>query len=438
MSGIFISHTHSDRALADAIRIATQALFGERITVHYSTNKELEGGIRPGEDWFRWIGDRVRESDVAFILLTPSSIQKPWLLWEAGAVAGVALAGETENQRKLRPITYKLKGSELPTVFGREQVSDGLNLADIKRLFEDLISNFSDGISTTAMIRVAQMVPQICADYLSKAEAALKMAPILVTEAAVQEWLERIERLERSSRFSEIEELHDWLNLAFGRDNSAGQRPLDLRIHRRLGELYARAGRAERAAMEFELARQMAPRDVYVLRRLGKAYLDQRRLDNAGELLDAISELDSRAFVRNAENAALKARWHTAQGGHAAAIDILKAAAENNPDSYYVFDLLGQAQLEDGRLDDAKLTYRSVLAFLSKLRDRNIWTAATGFNASLLLDDGERMREFVGELKDFGPTSEEVTSIIRGAEKIAEALGNADDALAMLKKALRS
>jgi len=52
------------------------------VTVHYSTNKEMQGGINPGEDWFTWIVDRVRESTVALVLLTPASIQKPWILWE--------------------------------------------------------------------------------------------------------------------------------------------------------------------------------------------------------------------------------------------------------------------------------------------------------------------------------------------------------------------
>ncbi|MGK7865536.1 hypothetical protein, partial [Falsiroseomonas sp. E2-1-a4] len=72
---VFISHTHSDHGIAHAIRNAVQALFGDAVTVRYSTNKELEGGIKPGEDLFRWIGQQVREAKVAFILLTPASVQ---------------------------------------------------------------------------------------------------------------------------------------------------------------------------------------------------------------------------------------------------------------------------------------------------------------------------------------------------------------------------
>ena len=91
MSGIFVSHTHSDQALADAIATLIDALFDHRVPVNYSSKKELDGSIAPGEDWFRWIVDQVREADAAFILLTPASIQKPWVIWESGAVAGAAL-----------------------------------------------------------------------------------------------------------------------------------------------------------------------------------------------------------------------------------------------------------------------------------------------------------------------------------------------------------
>ena len=61
VQSIFISHTHTDQAIAHAIRNAVQSLFGDAVAVRYSTNKELDGGIKPGEDWFRWIGQQVRE-----------------------------------------------------------------------------------------------------------------------------------------------------------------------------------------------------------------------------------------------------------------------------------------------------------------------------------------------------------------------------------------
>jgi hypothetical protein len=85
---VFISHTHADAEIAHALSDAIEGVFGDQIITSYSTKKELEGGIKPGEDWFRWIVERVSAANIAVILLTPTSIQKPWVLWEAGAVYG--------------------------------------------------------------------------------------------------------------------------------------------------------------------------------------------------------------------------------------------------------------------------------------------------------------------------------------------------------------
>lgn len=420
---IFISHTHTDQAIADAIRDAVRTLFGDAVAVSYSTNKELEGGIKPGDDWFHWIGRQVQEARAALILLTPASVQKPWVLWEAGAVAGAALANDDPEHRILRPISYRLRKDDIPTPFGREQITDGLAESDVARLFEDLVGQFTAGLSAQRVIKTSQRIDPACKTYLVQANEALRTAPLLVTEAAVQEWLERIIALEQGGRLSETDELHDWLNVAFGRGTGANERPLDLRIHRRLGELYARAGKADRAAREFDLARQLAPRDIYVLRKLGKAYLDQRRSEDAGKVIKLIAELDDKAFVRNAENAALKARWFIDQGSSNEAQAVLKAAFEENPRSYYLADLLGQAQLSSGRIDEARQTYGQVLTLIDGLRERNVWTIATGFTAALVLDDRDRQSSFLHTLAALSPTKEEADSVRRGVGKVAQALG---------------
>src|SRR5439155_1945408 len=122
---IFVSHTHADAEIADALSGAVKQLFGDQVVTHYSTNKELEAGIKPGEDWFRWIVERVAKSDIAVILLTPPSAQKPWILWEAGAVIGAGLASPGAERRKVRPLIFKLSASQIPTPFAGIQAVDG-------------------------------------------------------------------------------------------------------------------------------------------------------------------------------------------------------------------------------------------------------------------------------------------------------------------------
>jgi len=67
MPGVFISHTHSDHRVADALNALIETLFGRDLKVRYSTAKELEKKPPLGDDWFDWIVKEVHSTDVAFI-----------------------------------------------------------------------------------------------------------------------------------------------------------------------------------------------------------------------------------------------------------------------------------------------------------------------------------------------------------------------------------
>ena len=43
---VFVSHSHSDQAVAEALRAAIETLFRQRVGVQSSTSKELDGGIK--------------------------------------------------------------------------------------------------------------------------------------------------------------------------------------------------------------------------------------------------------------------------------------------------------------------------------------------------------------------------------------------------------
>lgn len=277
MSGIFISHSTGDQPIADALRRLINSLFSERLPVNYSTNKEGNGGIAPGEDWFRWIARQVVEADIAFILLTPFSVQKPWVIWEAGAVAGAAFATAAgEEARRVYPITYALKTDEVPSPFARTQLVVGTQQSDMTKLIEDLFERFGRDFLPKEIKEFGRNQSDAVEVYLKSIGDVLLRLPLMVTEANVDEWLIRLKEYEMKRRYSEAAVLEGWLDIAFGRDKEDKMRPLDLRVHRLLGELYAKGRMPAEAARQFELARQLAPRDIFILRMLGKFYLDQK------------------------------------------------------------------------------------------------------------------------------------------------------------------
>jgi tetratricopeptide (TPR) repeat protein len=424
MSGIFISHTHGDQGLAEELAQLIDNLFGkDRVKVNFSSKKELDGGISPGDQWFRWIVDQVRDAEVAFILLTPASIQKPWVLWEAGAVAGAAFAGSKEERRVL-PITSGIKSADIPTPFAGTQLLTGTGEADVNKLVEDLYDRFGKAAFTTSQNRrFWDSRSSAVEKYLERVGLMLRKLPLVITEAAIQEWLGRLDELEQNDRASETEVLENWIDITFGREADDRKRPIDVRIHRRLGELYSAAGRASDAARQLQLARQLAPRDIFILRRLGKALLDQKEFKAAETVLLDIEDLDKTAFERNSENAALRARWYRENHDFLKEREVLEAAYHNNPKSYYLGDLLGQPLLALKENAKAKEIYSQVLAILSDLREQNVWTASTALSAAVVCDDTEARRQILNELRALKPSRGELDSIERGLSRILAALG---------------
>ena len=426
MPKVFISHTHSDKGIADAINRAIDELFGRKIVdVVYSTKMNNEGGIPHGENWFNWIIDQVTEADVAYILLTPASVQKPWILWEAGAVEGVAMVSQrnddqsSQQTRKVRPLVFNLKSSDIPTPFHHLQAIYGDKPQDVIRFLRDLISQFQGALDSDSILEAGMRLKPVVDAYLQRISAIMLKAPLMVSEAAVQEWLVRIEKYE--SRPSEIDQLHNWLKIAFGRGDEEKDRPMDLRLHRRLGELYAKSATPEsrrRAAVEFELARQLSPRDIFILRQLGNIYIATAEYDKSWEIIEEIERLDASAFERNAECAALRGKWLRKNDDPKEAVKVYAGALHYNRSSYYLANIAAEASIEAGDLESAKGFYGKSLDIIETLHEDNIWTLASAANASLALGNEIKAADYVNRIVSLNPSREEIHSIESGLELV--------------------
>jgi hypothetical protein len=180
---IFVSLTHADTGIAEALRTALVTLFRDTVHVYFSTSKELDGGIRSGEDWFQWIVDRVQKCDFALILITPSSVNKPWILWEAGAVAGAALASGQGGMRKVRPLIYQVPSDLIPSPIrdSKVQFRRGDRAEEVKSLFKEILDDDKAELSTDRFLEIAQSLDAVMKTYLQQVQACLMNAPALVS-----------------------------------------------------------------------------------------------------------------------------------------------------------------------------------------------------------------------------------------------------------------
>jgi tetratricopeptide (TPR) repeat protein len=435
MNKIFISHTHADEEIAYALNQAIDELFGRgTLEVVYSTKKG-PGGIRTGEDLYGWIVRQVREARVALVLFTPASIHKPWLYWEAGAVYGSALAEPSTDLRRVRPLLYGLRRTDIPTTFPTTQAARGDGAEDMQQVLEDLFEDFEGIVSRHVLLEAGRRMPEVLEIYLAAVQSALRHAPLAPTEENVQEWCSRLDRLRSEDRVSEVYHVHNWINVAFGSKGNEAQ-PIDLRLHRRLGELYLDMRDYEQAAAQFDLARRLVPRDIFVLRSLGQAFLGSGQVGEAGGVIDDIELLDPDAFIHNVECAALKGRWLLQHVRRDEALQLYERAFARNPNSYYLADLLGQVRLEAGDRDGARQAYGRALQIIDGLRESNLWVEATAATAALVTGDESKAKEHLARIGAFQPTQENLETIERGLRRCQRALGLSDESLAMWLAAL--
>jgi tetratricopeptide (TPR) repeat protein len=454
-NALFISHSAADRSYAVAIEAAIHELLDSDtlIDVRYSTSDEA--GPQGGEKWRDWIYCQVVEARTALIVVTPHALGKPWLLWEAGACWGAALAqqagrkappvnaGASGTARLNVSIAYGLAENECPDPLRGEQIILGANLDRVKFLFQRILQTHN--VPSNVLFKAGERMQEVLQRYLKAVRIALLQAPSLVTEANVQDWLSRLEELVRSNRLSELKGFQRWITLAFGRDGEAAGVPIDVRLHRRLGELYAAQGDFTRAAEQLGLARRAAPRDIYVLRPLVEVSM-KRLLTEGGHaaegaareevesLLAAMEDLDQEAFVASPDAAALYGKYlRRVVRNPERAAGIYAAALKANANSYYLADLLAQTQLELGHTDEAKATYRLAIEIVDRLGENNIWSQATAAAACLALGDIEGARKRVVAITALRPIGQsELDTICSGLREVAQRSGIAEGAMSEL------
>ena len=427
MAGIFISLTSEDAPLAEALEAALGALLGESVPVHYSTSKEHGRAPRAGTDWFQWIVDQVRGCDFCLVLLTPHSIQKPWILWEAGAVFSAAIASGGKSNKVL-PLLFQVKEAQLPSPFRDTTIQDqrGDDDAGIRKVFKEIRAAYAQPGSPVPWARLdkgAEQINIIVGDYLRDLRAILLRAASTPTDVAIQEWLGRLEALVTQNRRSEVEHLQDWMEIAFGRQGEEQVRPIDLRLHSRLAEAYLKGRDYNRAVQQLELGRQIAPRDIFILRMLGRALLEKEDWDAAAEVIARIRELDASSFERNVECAALLARLHRAKKHPGDARIVLEKAYENNQESYYLANLVGETCLELPDIEQARKWFQVTLDIILALREENVWVYSAAANAEFVLGHDDKAAEYVTKIAAKKPDEDSLKTIVRGLRGLAGHIG---------------
>ena len=85
---VFVSHDSRDADLAEAFANLLSDVSGGTLKSFRSSDKKGGSGIEFGAEWYTAIMSQLDEATDVVALLTAQSIDRPWILYEAGVAKG--------------------------------------------------------------------------------------------------------------------------------------------------------------------------------------------------------------------------------------------------------------------------------------------------------------------------------------------------------------
>lgn len=136
---LFISHATTDVPIATIIKVEIDRVFGKGVIVYASS---IPGTIRPGSDWLQSVQENLDAASAVAVLITPVSINRPWIWFEVGA----SWSRMEADQGRIYPLCVpEIDLGELPEPLSRLQALS-LGKADhIKQFFAALTDQFGFG-----------------------------------------------------------------------------------------------------------------------------------------------------------------------------------------------------------------------------------------------------------------------------------------------------
>lgn len=137
---IFIGYAHEDEECAKTIRDWINK------TLLEAFNISMASDISPGDKWREKINKALSDSTIGLILLTPNSIDRPWIYFEAGAMdlRGIKLIPVCLYGIEINDIEEPLKPRQAVILLGKENEEKLIKaIGKLRGLFPSYISDLN-------------------------------------------------------------------------------------------------------------------------------------------------------------------------------------------------------------------------------------------------------------------------------------------------------
>ncbi len=122
---VFISHAHIDKGLAKGLKKLIDKITSRTIKVWHSSETRPTGGMKFGK-YREQISERVDESNIIVVILSPQSSERPFLVWESGLAEG--------KKKAIVPLLFWMDPSRTHAVFEPNQCFLGDDRESIENL----------------------------------------------------------------------------------------------------------------------------------------------------------------------------------------------------------------------------------------------------------------------------------------------------------------
>jgi len=136
---IFISHAATDQPIANILKAEIDRVFAHGVEVFASS---IPGVMKPGADWLNNIKENLSKAKAIVVLITPVSINRPWIWFEIGA----SWSKMSEGRGNIYPLCApEIEFSALPEPLSRLQALSLGKAEHIKLFFQTLCNQFGFG-----------------------------------------------------------------------------------------------------------------------------------------------------------------------------------------------------------------------------------------------------------------------------------------------------
>jgi hypothetical protein len=151
---LFISHATSDGDFAVAVKREIEKVFANGISVFCTSSP---GTIPVGTDWLSDIEDKLGRAQAVVAIVTPVSVERPWLWFEIGATWGKGRTGDCKIYPLCAP---EIDLADLPAPLDRLQALSMGRAPDLKQLFKELVDQFGFGdLSAFKASNITKRIP---------------------------------------------------------------------------------------------------------------------------------------------------------------------------------------------------------------------------------------------------------------------------------------